>query len=436
MSDKKTIKREVIYLYIIQISNILLPLATFPYLAKVLGAEYFGKLSYAQSISFIALFIVDFGFNFSAAKKVSSHIGDQSAINTLYSNVQFTKIMIFAFIIACGVMLDLLMVQSTIDSRLFFIGLVSSLSSVLMAAWLFQGLGKNSHLAIMNLIFRLLALGLVFLLVNSKEDIYLAAVIQLFPPVLVGVVIQWQLRSRESVVLQFTSLSWRAVTTEIRESFHNFSASLFTLGFTYLNPLAIKVLFGDVALGNYALADRLASVLRQLYNPIVQGNFSYICVLFNQAEYSSIRAKLLKVLMLFSILTACAFLGHQLVGKQIIHWLFGHEYELSYLLSIMIVSQFFIALSIILVNLIIIPAGLSRYLKWGYLIGLLCHASYLLLFSRWWGMNGVAIAASMTQLIVTLTFLFFVMQRNVLALPGNQYFRSIKNTDTPLIKKP
>ncbi|WP_238555712.1 hypothetical protein [Dickeya solani] len=41
MSDKKAIKREVIYLYIIQISNMLLPLATFPYLARVLGAEFF-----------------------------------------------------------------------------------------------------------------------------------------------------------------------------------------------------------------------------------------------------------------------------------------------------------------------------------------------------------------------------------------------------------
>jgi PST family polysaccharide transporter len=36
----------------------------------VLGVEFFGKLSYAQAISYIAIFFVDFGFNFSAARNI------------------------------------------------------------------------------------------------------------------------------------------------------------------------------------------------------------------------------------------------------------------------------------------------------------------------------------------------------------------------------
>ncbi|AYH47423.1 MULTISPECIES: oligosaccharide flippase family protein [Dickeya] len=414
MSDKKTIKREVIYLYIIQISNMLLPLATFPYLARVLGAEFFGKLSYAQSISFIALFIVDFGFNFSAARKVSAHAGDMAAINALYSNVQCAKTLLFLIVMAAGTVVDLLTAQSEIDGILFFIGLASSLSSLLSAAWLFQGLGKNSHLAILNLVFRALALGLIFLLVSSPADIYLASVIQLFPPVLVGLVIQCQLKRRESVSWQLSGVNRHTVADEIRESFHNFSASLFTLGFTYLNPVVIKFMFGDATLGHYAVADRLASVLRQLYNPIVQGNFSHICSLYNRLEYPAIRARLMKVMMMFSLLTASAFLGNLLVGTPIIHWVFGKEYDIGHLLTIMIVTQFVISLSIILVNLIIIPAGLSIYLKRVYFIGLLCHFSYLFFFAQWWGVYGVAIAVGATEFIITVVFFFMVMKKNIL----------------------
>ncbi|HHP2560376.1 TPA: oligosaccharide flippase family protein, partial [Klebsiella pneumoniae] len=65
------IRSEIIYLYAIQISNVILPLITIPYLARVLGADFFGKFSYAQAISVIAIFIVDFGFNFSGAREVS-----------------------------------------------------------------------------------------------------------------------------------------------------------------------------------------------------------------------------------------------------------------------------------------------------------------------------------------------------------------------------
>ncbi|WP_226102305.1 oligosaccharide flippase family protein [Dickeya oryzae] len=414
MSDKKAIKREVISLYVIQISNMLLPLVTFPYLARVLGAEFFGKLSYAQSISFIALFIVDFGFNFSAARKVSTHAGDMAAITILYSNVQCAKTLLFAVMMVTGTVLDLLTAQSKMDGILFFIGLVSSLSSLLSAAWLFQGMGKNSHLAILNLMFRVLALGLIFLLVASPADIYLAALIQLFPPVLVGLVIQCQLKRRESVSWQLAGINRQTVMGEIKESFHNFSASLFTLGFTYLNPVFIKFLFGDAALGHYAVADRLASVLRQLYNPIVQGNFSHICSLYNQQAYSAIRTRLKKVLMMFSLLTGCAFLGNLLVGAPLIHWVFGKEYNVNALLTIMIVTQFVISLSIILVNLIIIPAGLSLYLKRVYFVGLLCHFSYLFFFAEWWGVAGVAVAVGATELIITVLFFGMVMKKNTL----------------------
>ncbi|WJM84674.1 oligosaccharide flippase family protein [Dickeya chrysanthemi] len=414
MSDKKAIKREVIYLYIIQISNMLLPLATFPYLARVLGAEFFGKLSYAQSISFIALFIVDFGFNFSAARKVSAKAGDIAAINALYSNVQCAKAILLVLVMGVGTMVDLLTAQSETDAILFFIGLVSSLSSLLSAAWLFQGMGKNSHLAILNLIFRILALGLIFLLVSSPADIYLAAIIQLFPPVLVGLVIQYHLQRRESIRWRLAGINLHGVMAEIRESFHNFSASLFTLGFTYLNPVVIKFMFGDAALGHYAVADRLASVLRQLYNPIVQGNFSHICSLYNRLAYSAIRAQLMKVLTMFSLLTASAFLGNLLMGAPLIHWVFGKEYDISHLLTIMIVTQFVISLSIILVNLIIIPAGLSVYLKRVYFIGLLCHCSYLFFFTQWWGMYGVAVAVGATEFIITVIFFFMVMKKNIL----------------------
>ncbi|RXY52824.1 flippase, partial [Klebsiella pneumoniae] len=41
-----------------------------PYLAHVLGVEFFGKLSYVQAISYIAIFLWDFGFNFSAPRNM------------------------------------------------------------------------------------------------------------------------------------------------------------------------------------------------------------------------------------------------------------------------------------------------------------------------------------------------------------------------------
>lgn len=414
MMEKGRIKKEVFYLYLIQISNMLLPLLTFPYLARVLGSEFFGKLSYAQSISFIAIFIVDFGFNFSAARKIGVNIDNNKVIDKVYSNVQCAKIIIFLSLMIAGCIIDFFITQSRIDSILFFFGLASSLSSVLTANWLFQGIGRNSTLAVLNLICRTGSLLFVFLLVSSVDDIYWAAVIQLFPPVLAGLMIQYLLRKRNLVRLNIRLVSMNRMKDEVKESLHNFSASAFTLGFTYLNPIVVKFLFGDSALGHYAVADRLAAVLRQLYNPIVQGNFSHICSLFKVENFDAIRNRLLKIFFIFLGITSIAFLGNLIIGKFIITLIFGYGYDITGLLTIMIITQFIISMAIILVNLIIVPAGLSFYLKKGYFIGLLCHVSYLFFFTSFFGVHGVAMAVSVTELIITAIFACMIIRKKVL----------------------
>ncbi|UFT95778.1 oligosaccharide flippase family protein [Pectobacterium carotovorum] len=421
--EKGRIKKEVFYLYLIQISNMLLPLLTFPYLARVLGSEFFGKLSYAQSISFIAVFIVDFGFNFSAARKIGVNIDNVKVVDKVYSNVQCAKTMIFLLVMIAGLIIDFFIPQTRIDSILFFFGLASSISSILTANWFFQGIGRNSTLAVLNLICRAGSLLFVFLLVSSENDIYWAAVIQLFPPVLAGLMIQYFLRKRNLVRVNIRLVSINRMKDEITESFHNFSASAFTLGFTYLNPIVVKFIFGDSALGQYAVADRLAAVLRQLYNPIVQGNFSYICSLFKKSEINAIRKRLLKIFLIFLVITSIAFLGNLILGKYIITLIFGHTYDITGLLTIMIVTQFVISMAIISVNLIIVPAGLSFYLKKGYFIGLLCHMSYLFFFTSYFGVHGVAIAVSITEFIITAIFTCMIIRRKVLM---NTHFFSIE----------
>ncbi|WP_124045266.1 oligosaccharide flippase family protein [Klebsiella pneumoniae] len=64
------------------------------------GVEYYGKLSYAQVVSLIALFFVDFGFNYSAAKEIGSNRESAAAVNKIYTNVQCIKTAIYFLVIS------------------------------------------------------------------------------------------------------------------------------------------------------------------------------------------------------------------------------------------------------------------------------------------------------------------------------------------------
>ncbi|WP_124071933.1 oligosaccharide flippase family protein [Klebsiella pneumoniae] len=149
------------------------------------GVEYYGKLSYAQVVSLIALF-VDFGFNYSAAKEIGSNRESAAAVNKIYTNVQCIKTAIYFLVISVVFSLTLFLKQSEIDNDLLLIGALSAISSIVSPVWLFQGIGKLSLVAIPNLIVRLLSLVFIFTFVHDRSDIIMAAIIQLCSPFLRG----------------------------------------------------------------------------------------------------------------------------------------------------------------------------------------------------------------------------------------------------------
>ena len=157
-----------------------------------------------------------------------------------------------------------------------------------MPAWLFQGLGRNSNVAFLNFASRLLSLLLIVLFVKDQDDLIIAAICQLFSPVLAGVGMQIIILKNKIVDFATSYISFEDIKILTRDSFHNFSASFLTLGFTYFNPIIIKVFLGDSVLGVYSFADKLANVLRQLYIPLVQANFSRVCSLFHEQQSSTL----------------------------------------------------------------------------------------------------------------------------------------------------
>jgi len=47
---------------LVQLSNYVIPLITLPYLTRVLGAESFGKVAFAQVVMTYFALLVDYGF--------------------------------------------------------------------------------------------------------------------------------------------------------------------------------------------------------------------------------------------------------------------------------------------------------------------------------------------------------------------------------------
>ncbi|MFR5758472.1 MAG: oligosaccharide flippase family protein [Bacteroides cellulosilyticus] len=94
-NSSKMLLANFTYLSIIEIIGLLLPLITFPYLIRTIGAQKYGIIVFAQTIVAYLVMIVNFGFNVSATRRISENRHNINKINEIYSSVIFQKLLIF-----------------------------------------------------------------------------------------------------------------------------------------------------------------------------------------------------------------------------------------------------------------------------------------------------------------------------------------------------
>ena len=76
VTNNKVLISNFSYVALLQILNILIPLFTYPYLIRVLSADIYGKIVYAQSVIAFFTIAIAFGFEISGVKAVAENRND------------------------------------------------------------------------------------------------------------------------------------------------------------------------------------------------------------------------------------------------------------------------------------------------------------------------------------------------------------------------
>lgn len=162
------LKKKFTYLFLIQNINYIVPLLLLPYLTRILGAENFGKITFAQAFVTYFILLTDFGFNTSATQDVARVCNNQIALSKVFWTSTATKL-IFAclgFIVFGALILLVPKLQQM--TGLLLIAFIGVLSTILFQIWLFQGLEKMSYITWFNALQRILILICTFAYIKQK----------------------------------------------------------------------------------------------------------------------------------------------------------------------------------------------------------------------------------------------------------------------------
>ncbi|QNX01807.1 hypothetical protein IC798_18125 [Acinetobacter seifertii] len=203
--------------------------------------------------------------------------------------------------------------------------------------------------------------------VHSFNDYIVAFIILNSSLVLLGFPIYFYLKEN-NIVYRFNEINIDDISDYLRKGFNVFVGTFFSMSYTNFIPFVIKYFTSDYWVGVYVIVERLMSVLRQMYMPLIQASYAKLCICVENKMKQEFNTIVKRICLLFTVISMLAIIGNIVAGKYVIYFLLNNE-QIAYkytFLSMLIC--FVVAISMILTYCYYLARDLGAILKWVYLV--------------------------------------------------------------------
>lgn len=300
--DAKRVISNFSYLSILQIGSYVLPILTYPYLARVIGVEGFGKIAFAMSIVVYFTTITDWGYNFSATRDVARNRENLDSISKIYSVVTSSKLFLLFVSAIIMVILIFSVPQLKEDFLVYILSFSIVIGQTIFPEWLFQGLENMKFMVILNIISKLIFTMLIFIFIKSPNDYVLQPLFAGCGYILSGVISLYFIHRK--MKLRFKVSNFREIYVSIKNSFDVFLNNLMPNLYTSVSVLILGFLGGSVANGILDGASKFYSICAQFLSVMSRAFFPFLS---RKLEKHSIFVKI--KLSMTIVLALILFLG-------------------------------------------------------------------------------------------------------------------------------
>lgn len=152
------------------ITNLILPIITFPYISRIIGPEYLGIINFATSYGYYFMHIANFGIASYAIREVSKVRDDINSVNKV-SNEIYNINFLFSILSGIGYLIGVFFVSKLrVNALVFSIYSLTIFTNFLSLEWLFQAYDDYKFTTIRSITVRILSIIAVFIFVKKQSD--------------------------------------------------------------------------------------------------------------------------------------------------------------------------------------------------------------------------------------------------------------------------
>lgn len=395
--NNKSIKVNYIMNIILTMSSFIFPLVVFPYMTRILQPTGIGKVSFASSlISYFGIFaqlgVPTYGIRECAKVRDNKEELSQLVFELLGVNVITCLITYVLFIISIFMILRLQQ-----EKFLYAIMSVSLILNTFGMEWLYRALEEYSYITIRSVIFKCVAIILMFFLVKSESDYIIYGFLTIFASsasnilniINVKKIIDLKIQRKLQLVKHFRSVIIFAAMT--------FSTTIYM----NLDTVMLGFMTSDAEVGCYDAAIKVKKVLVSIITAlggVLLPRVTFLLENGKKDQFLKINSRAIKYVLTISIPLLIYFI---MFAHESIFILCGSSYEKAVRpMQIIMPTLLFIGVSNITGIQVLVPLGKEKMVLvseiFGAIIDLLINA---LLIPRY-GAAGAAIGTVAAELLV------------------------------------
>lgn len=341
--EKRRLASNILSLGVLQGANYILPLLTVPYLVRVLGPEYFGKLAFATATITYFMLVTDYGFNLSATRQISIHRYNKDKVNEIFSSVMMIKTALMVVSFGLMSLLVFSFEKFSQNWEVYYITFGMVIGQVLFPVWFFQGMERMKYITYLNLGAKAFFTVCIFIFVKEKADYLLVPLLTAMGFIVAGI---WSLYLvKKEFNVRFT---WQTVATlkhQLAEGWHVFFSSMAISLYTISTTFILGLFTNNTVVGYFAAADKIVQAVKGLYQPVSQAIYPLISKKIHEDKQAGLAFTHRTTWVLGTgmfVISAALFL----LAEPIVSLLLGEKYQQSILLlQVMSFLPFIIALS-------------------------------------------------------------------------------------------
>jgi len=316
---------DFIALAIIQGGNFLLPVITFPYISRIIGAEKFGVISFASAYVMYFAVLINYGFDFTATRSIAVLQEDNQKRIEIFSAVFGVKVLLslvslFVFI------LSLFVVDKFSQNKeilLFTFPMI--IGQWLLSSWYYQGIGKLTVISTINFGVKLISTALVFILITQETDYLKVVILTTSGSVVAGLVGIGLLFGQHEVRLVKVSL--RFITDQLKIGLPFFLSTVFINLYTWTNTVILGFFAPDWEVGYFSAGFKLISIITSVVMlPLNLTIFPKLAHLFATNTLQAVM-KIRQINRLLALLMLLTGIFTYLFAEPIIIICFGNSFQ-------------------------------------------------------------------------------------------------------------